>query len=115
MPVDHGYMEYVMEMLQPLGDVTSRSMFGGYGVFESGVMFALVSGDALYFKVNDTNRSGYENAGSSPLKPMPYWEVPADVLDSGAELEEWARISIELAHAAPEKKRRRATRSRKKS
>jgi len=28
--------------LQPLGDVTSKKMFGGYGIFESGKMFALV-------------------------------------------------------------------------
>ncbi len=101
-----GYLEYVMEMLLWLGDVKSRSMFGGHGIFESGDMFALVSGDTLYFKADDTIRSRYEDAGSAQFKPMPYWEVPAGVLDSEAEVEEWARISIGVAHAAPKKKRR---------
>ena len=112
MPVDPGYMEYVMEMLQPLGDVKSRSMFDGYGVFESGDMFALVSNDTLYFKADDSNRSRYEDAGSAQFKPMPYWELPAEVLDSEAEVEEWARLSIELAHAGPKKKRRTKRRTR---
>ena len=106
MPLDPGYMEYVMEMLQPLGEVTSRPMFGGYGVFESGDMFALVSADRLYFKADDSNRSRYEDAGSAQFNPMPYWEVPADVMDSDTDLEAWARISIELARAVPKKKRR---------
>ena len=106
MAVDPGYMEYVMEMLQPLGVVTSRSMFGGYGVFESGDRFALVSSDTLYFKADDSNRAAYENAGSTQFKPMPYWEVPAEVLDSEAEVKGWAQLSIEAAHAAPNKKRR---------
>lgn len=106
MAVDPGYMEYVMELLQPLGDVTSRSMFGGYGVFEAGNMFALVASDTLYFKADDSNRALYEDAGSAQFKPMPYWEVPASVLDSEAEVEEWARLSIMAAHAAPRKKRR---------
>lgn len=113
MAVDPGYMEYVMEMLQPLGDVTSRSMFGVYGVFEAGDMFALVSSDTLYFKADDSNRARYEDAGSVQFKPMPYWEVPAEVLDREDDVEEWARLSIDAAHAAPRKKRR--TRKKRKS
>ena len=110
MAVDPGYLQDVMEMMRPLGDVTSRSMFGGYGIFESGDMFALISGDALYFKADDSNRSRYEDAGAAQFKPMPYWEVPADVLDSEADVEEWARMSIAAAHAAPKKGRRASRR-----
>jgi len=113
MAVDPGYMEYVMEMLQPLGDVTSRSMFGVYGVFEAGDMFALVSSDTLYFKADDSNRARYEDAGSAQFKPMPYWEVPAEVLEREDDVEEWPRLSIDAAHAAPRKKRR--TRKKRKS
>lgn len=110
MASDPGFFEDMMEMLRPFGDVTGRAMFGGYGIFESGDMFALVSDNTLYFKADDSNRSGYEDAGSAQFKPMPYWEVPVDVLDSEAEVEEWARLSIKLAHAAPKKKRRRTRR-----
>ncbi len=108
MPAEPGFYEDVMQMLTPLGDVTGRSMFGGYGVFESGRMFALISGATLYFKVDDTSRARYEDASSAQFNPMPYWEVPADVLESEPELEEWAREAITIAHAAPEKARRRS-------
>ncbi len=40
--------------------VTAKKMFGGYGIFESGAMFALLSGRTVYFKVDDTNRAQYE-------------------------------------------------------
>jgi len=30
-----------VERLLPLGDVSSKKMFGGYGIFEAGTMFAL--------------------------------------------------------------------------
>ena len=31
--------------IKSLGDITYKKMFGGYGVFESGTMFALVPKD----------------------------------------------------------------------
>ncbi len=31
--------------LASVGEITSRKMFGGYGIFESGAMFALVNSD----------------------------------------------------------------------
>ncbi|MFC1913339.1 TfoX/Sxy family protein [Chloroflexota bacterium] len=42
-------------------------MFGGYGIFHEGDIFALISGDTLYFKVDDFYRAAYENAGSKPF------------------------------------------------
>jgi len=70
----------MVEGLRPVGDVTSKSMFGGYGIFESGVMFALINSDAqFFFRTDDSNRQKYEDAGSSQHNPMPYFEVPADV------------------------------------
>jgi DNA transformation protein len=107
MAVDTDYLKYVMELLAPLGGVTSRAMFGGYGIFHEGDMFALIAGSALFFKVDDSNRAAYEQAGSRQFKPMPYWEVPADILENTTNLHDWASISIGIAHAAPTKKKRR--------
>ena len=58
------YLDYVMEKLSPLGQIKSRAMFGGYGIFHEGVMFALIADDNLYFKVNESNRDDYRKAGS---------------------------------------------------
>lgn len=107
MAVDTNYLKYVMELVAPLGDVTSRAMFGGYGIFHEGAMFALIAGSTLFFKVDNSNRAAYEHAGSRQFKPMPYWEVPADILENTADLHQWANLSIGIAHAAPVRKKHR--------
>ncbi len=107
MAADADYLKYAMELLAPLGDVTSRAMFGGYGIFNEGAMFALIAGSTLFFKVGDSNRAAYEHAGSRQFKPMPYYEVPADILENPANLHQWASLSTSIAHAAPTRKKRR--------
>jgi DNA transformation protein len=86
-------------------------MFGGYGIFHEGDMFALISGSTLYFKVDDTNRAAYDAAGSNRFKPMPYYSVPADVLENRDELHAWARTSIAIGHATAKKKTGRKLRN----
>lgn len=102
------YRDYAMELLEPVGDVTARAMFGGHGIFESGDMFVLISrDDRIYFKVDDTNRADYEAAGSEQFKPMPYYEVPEEVLADEESFVEWATRSIAIAHSAATGKKRR--------
>lgn len=55
MPGDAGLLQHVIELLEPIDGVTSRAMFGGYGIFHNRDMFALMSGSILYFKVNKEN------------------------------------------------------------
>ncbi len=104
---DNAYLNHVMELLAPIGDIVSRAMFGGYGIFHEGDMFALISGSTLYFKVNELNRSDYENAGSKQYKPMPYFEVPAEIMEDTATLHDWARTSVAIGHATAKKKRQK--------
>ncbi|MFC2062769.1 TfoX/Sxy family protein [Chloroflexota bacterium] len=107
MKVSPEFLEFVMEKLAPTGGVKSRAMFGGYGIFRDGLMFALNSEDTLYFKVNDSNRDMYEKAGSRVFPHgISYWEVPAEVLEETSRLHEWANVSIEIAREAAKKKRK---------
>ena len=92
--------EKIVEQLSTLGDVSSRKMFGGYGVFESGVMFALVTSAGVpHLKVNDTNLAPFENAGAEKFGRMPYYEIPAKVLNNTSTLRKWARVSIALSQS----------------
>ncbi len=110
MGVSREYLNFIMDKLAPAGEVKSRAMFGGYGIFNEGLMFALISDDVLYFKVNDTNREMYEEAGSSIFPHgISYWAVPDEVLEDDEKLYEWAGISMAIARAvrvAKGKKRR---------
>lgn len=102
------YLRLVMERLLPLGDITSRAMFGGYGIFHNNLMFALISEDILYLKVNESNRKMYEEAGSSQFPHgISYWEVPDDILEDTDRLYEWANISMAIAAKADRKKKKR--------
>ena len=100
------FLNFVIEKLLPIGDIKSRAMFGGYGIFHEGLMFALISDDILYFKVNESNRHTYEKAGSKPFTHgISYWEVPSEVLEDTTKLHEWANISILIAREVAKKKR----------
>lgn len=103
---DAGFLQHVTELLEPIDGVTSRSMFGGYGIFHNGDMFALISGSILYFKVNEENIDRYEEAASSKFTPMPYYEVPEEVMENPEMFIEWAGISIDIGHRTAKKKKR---------
>ena len=93
--------QLIIKELAGVGEITSRKMFGGYGIFESGVMFALLNSDGtLHLKANDTNIGRFEEAGSGKHGKMPYYEVPAKVLKDQTLLCEWASVSIEIAHSS---------------
>ncbi|HYH20542.1 MAG TPA: TfoX/Sxy family protein [Azospirillum sp.] len=97
----------VCESLAPMGDVRARRMFGGWGVYLDGVMFALIADDTLYFRTDERTRPAYEAEGLPPFAPfpdkpmrMPYFRAPDWALDDGAELLAWARPAFEAAWRA---------------
>jgi len=97
-------VEQVVGELTSLGDVSYRKMFGGYGVFESSTMFALVNSQGeLFLKADDSNRSRFEEAGTKQHGKMPYFKPPPEVLNDQQTLRDWAQVSIEVAHANKKK------------
>jgi DNA transformation protein and related proteins len=99
------FVEFVLEGLQPLRGVSARRMFGGWGIYKDGVMFALIAYDQLYLKVDDGNRAAYEDAGlpyftygekGKPIR-MPYREAPSEGFDDPEILCAWAREAYAAA------------------
>ncbi|MFC1898945.1 TfoX/Sxy family protein [Chloroflexota bacterium] len=107
MAADKDFLIHVMDLLSPLGGISSRAMFGGHGIYHEGDIFALITDTGLHFKVNETNLTAYQEAGSKQFKPMPYYEVPGDVIEDTAALHEWAKISISVGHATGKKKKKK--------
>ena len=96
--------ERLVQELAPVGDVTSKKMFGGYGVFESGVMFALINSDGVvHLKAGDANRERFEAVGAEKHGRMPYFQVPPEVWADPEALREWAQEAIDVAHAGKKK------------
>jgi DNA transformation protein len=83
-----------------LGDVTTKKMFGGYGVFIDAKMFALIDPSGLiHFKCDDTNEDRYLAVGAERHGRMPYYEVPEDVWADDDTMLEWARLSADIARS----------------
>ena len=88
----------IVENLSPLGEVNGKKMFGGYGVFEQGTMFALVDSRGQFFlKVDDSNRKDFEGIEAVQHGRMPYFSVPEEVQEDNRKLRAWALESIRLS------------------
>ena len=112
MPVSPEYREFVLEQLGRVTEVTSRSMFGGVGIYADGFFFALMDDDTLYLKVDDSNRGDFEAAGTGPFNPigdpaqvMQYYELPAELLEDPDRLRPWVEKAVDVARRARKKKR----------
>ena len=105
--VSDGFKSFVLDQLDALDAVTARSMFGGVGLYCSGVFFGILAHDKLFLKVNESNRDDYLALGMKPFRPFPdrrggtmkYFEVPLAVLESQLDLVEWARKAVAVANA----------------
>ena len=100
------YVDYVLELLEPLGRVKAARLFGGIGLSREAVQFALIMDNRLYFLVDDATRPKYEAAGMGPfaydtkkrrVQVRSYYELPEDVLTDPDELRVWARESLRIA------------------
>lgn len=121
MAISAEFRDHLLEMLEPVGGVEARRMFGGAGLFKSNLMFGLIVGDVLYLKVDDGNREAFEDRGMGPFtygtkngeRVIPgLYELPEELLDEPDAFNEWARASIDVAYRAdaakPPSKRKRA-------
>ena len=117
MVASDSFAEFLREQLAPLGRVTMRRMFGATGVFCDGLMFAVVSEDTLYFRVDDHNRTAFKEAASFP--PLSYekkgrtidlsfWRAPERLFDETDELIMWSRTALAAAHRVAVKRGRTA-------
>ncbi len=103
MAVNESFLQHVTDQLSEFGDFDVKKMFGGIGFFKEGTMFAMIGGDTFRFRVDEITQPDYEVRGMKPFmskskkKGMPYWEVPADVLDDKKELKKWADKAYQAA------------------
>jgi DNA transformation protein and related proteins len=110
--------EFLEELLEPVGGVIFRRMFGGLGLFRDGLMFALVIGDSLYLKADDQTRPDFQAEGCEPFSYdtkggrrtiTSYWRLPERLLDESDELRDWALKAAGCARRADAAKAKKST------
>ena len=106
MPKNTEFHDYVVyDLMRDVPHITSRQMFGGWGIYRDGIIFAIITGGVLYFKTDDVNQKRFEEAGSAPFTyqnkgktvALPYWNVPERVMEDPDELFAWIETSCDVA------------------
>ncbi|MBP7340042.1 TfoX/Sxy family protein [Niveispirillum sp.] len=109
------FVAHVLELMEPLGPVAARSMFGGWGLSLDGLTFAIIAGEELYLKTDAQNRPAYEDLGLPAFAPYPeqperrmnYHMPPAEALEDADSLLPWVRAAFEVALRAPRPARKK--------
>lgn len=105
MTTDGAIIARATALALPLGEVAARPMFGGYGLYLDGAMFAIVTGGALYLKADATTAPRFEAAGAVPFSytrqgrrvRLSFWTLPGDGLDEGDSFRSWAEVAVAAA------------------
>ncbi len=108
------FADWVVDLLQGMGPVRSKRMFGGFGIFLDDLMFGLIADNELYLKVDDENRAEFEELGLSPFTyqkqdqemQLSYYQAPADALDDMELMTQWGNKGFAAALRAAARKRR---------
>lgn len=88
--------EMLLKTLSEIEGITSKKMFGGYGVFHDGQMFAIVDSKGEVFMKYDPAQ--FSDIGASDQHgKMPYFGIPENCDVTGQLWIEWAKRSIEVS------------------
>ena len=105
MTVGAEFRAFVLDLLAPLRP-DARRLFGGVGIMRDGAMFALLSQDRMYFRVDAATRARFQEAGSDAFRYRragrevsieTYYAVPDTLYDQPDLLLAWARDAIAAA------------------
>lgn len=98
----------IIDRLSGLGGISSRSMFGGHGLYRGGPIFGILFEGKLYLKVDEESKPNFVSRGMDPFRPnerqtlKSYYEVPPDVLADPEALLSWAGDAIRAAQSSTE-------------
>lgn len=113
------FVLYVVELMQSIGPVYAKAMFGGHGIFLEGLMFALVADRVLYLKMDEETRDEFIARGLQVFAynkqgkeyKMSYSQAPDEALEDYDEMNLWANKAYAAAlRAAAGKKKKKSDR-----
>jgi DNA transformation protein len=93
------FVSHVVELMQSVGPVRARRMFGGHGIFLHDVMFGLVADSVLYLKSDARTREEFLTRGleafaytrQGKMLKMSYHRAPEEALEDPGAMHAWAR------------------------
>lgn len=98
------FVTYASEQMKDAGEITCRKMFGEYGVYYDGKIFALICDDQLFIKITEEGRKICPDLQEAP----PYGgSKPYFLVEELDDRELMTRLVIETVKALPEPKKRK--------
>jgi DNA transformation protein len=96
---------YVEETLAFLGRISTKSIFGGIGIFVDERLLGIVMEDKLYLHTDASNLRAYHDRGMPQFRPYPnafdlttdHHQVPAEIVDDPVQLKQWGEHALAAA------------------
>ena len=109
------FASYAVDLMQSIGPVYAKPMFGGHGIFLDALMFGLIADNTLYFKVDKETEQDFKDNGleaftynkkGKQLK-MSYYQAPEEALEDSEVMNVWANKAYRAALRAAVKKQKK--------
>ncbi len=107
MASQQGTVDFLLDQMAGAGSVNAKKMFGEYGLYCDGKMFAIVADDQLFIKPTDAGRAWISTQGTlqeAPPYPQakPYYLISGELWDEREWLVQLAqRTTAELPLPKP--------------
>lgn len=110
MASDQGFVDFVLDQIENAGELTAKKMFGEYGIYADGKLFALICDNKLFLKPTQAGRT---YIGDLLVEAPPYpGAKPSFLIEDKIEDKEWlselVRVSVkELPVPKPKKRKKK--------
>lgn len=103
------YVQYIADQLSTAGEITYRKMFGEYGMYLDGKIFALICDDQLFVKITEAGRKLCpELEEAPPYEGAKNYLLVEDIDDSEALVEFVTATCAELPAPKPKRPKKKA-------
>ena len=104
MSYSQSFADQLADLMDGVGKVTTRKMFGALGYYRGPTLFAcLMDGDVFYFKAKGVLADEMKAMGCKPFiysgksgrsVAMPYWTAPQACVDDADEMVRWVKKAL---------------------
>ncbi len=106
MATDESFVKYVVDQIDYDGELTWKKMFGEYGIWADGKIFALICNNKLFIKPTQTGRDYIGDVLEAPPYPGAKNSfLIEEKLDDRAWLSELVRLTVKELPAPKKKKK----------
>ncbi len=102
MASDKSFVEFIVDQIENVGQITYKKMFGEYALYCEGKVVALVCDNRLFIKPTEAGRAFIGDVAEAPAYPG---AKPSFLIDDRLEDRQWFSKLIRITHQElPEQK-----------